>query len=336
MPSSIAKGECSQDVLDHLVKDRPEPTSEIFRPNAWYGSARILKNFAKWPLPLPVVVPHGVYLDDFLWDAEITNGLPAIYCFEAHRTEIYRARSDKEIVAGCSPWMYLLRCRESNVRMKVGTVAFPPHSTQHLESRLSDEARYMATLQSLPSWMRPVRVCLYWRDIQLGRHEAYRSAGFEVVTAGHMFDGLFFDRLYEIMDGSEYLHTTVVGSHIFYGAAKGLKIVLDSSFEHEVVADESILRRDCPPLDPSRRLMNLIEKARSIYGAGDDVEHQKAFAIEILGGNNWQSPREMRRLFFRLYLQSRALRAAVIRLALHSLGASMRRRACAPLFPPER
>lgn len=234
---------------------------------------------------------------------------PTVYCFPTYRTAIYETNSNKEVIAGCSPWMYLLPNEESGFRLRNGTVAFPPHSSHHVESRLSDEKLYLEKLRALPSCMQPIRICMYWRDIQLGRHNAYLTSGFPVVTAGHIFDELFFDRLFRIMDGAEYLHTPVVGSHIFYGAANGLKIILDRSLETSIVADRVILARDT-----SKPEVNFLEEVFSVYETLDDVARQKAVAVEMLGGRNRQSPRQLRGLFLRLYFKDGRMARSLIKM----------------------
>ena len=46
-------------------------------------------------------------------------------------------------------------------------------------------------LHRLPEIFKPIVICAHWRDVQDDKHIDYAASGFEVVSAGHIFDPLF-------------------------------------------------------------------------------------------------------------------------------------------------
>ena len=93
----------------------------------------------------------------------------------------------------------------------------------------------------MPELIRPKYVCIYWRDIQLGYHKYFLENGFEVVTAGHMYDKLFFYRLKEILLNFETVIVSELGSHVFYAHQCGLNIISPEKLTYKHINKESIL-----------------------------------------------------------------------------------------------
>ena len=159
-----------KDKLIDWVPEIREPGHEIFGPNSWYGGAAVLKKYSGWKLPLPMVIPHGVvFSTNFLWEAENESGLPAVHCFPEFRRNAYLASKKLRFILGASPWLYLLKMSSHASCKRRGTVAFPSHSTHHVSVKTDDKA-YANYLKGLPKKFKPVRVCMYWRDLELGRH----------------------------------------------------------------------------------------------------------------------------------------------------------------------
>ena len=273
---------------DNLIDWEPEirePGHEIFSPNTWYGSAAILKRYSGWRLPLPLVVPHGVVLSsDFQWAAENQSGLPAVYCFPHYREKAYAAAGKLKVVLGASPWLYLLKMYPRTMRERRGTVAFPVHSTHHVKAQ-ADDRSYAEYLRQLPTKLKPIKVCLFWRDLELGRHLPFIEKGLEVVTAGHMFSDKFLHRLYLIMSNCEVVLTPEVGSHVFYAASAGCRVVVQREFACEYVGDSATVPRDTPELKSE-----ILDSLCKIFVNEADQKTQQALAMEMLGLQRVQSP----------------------------------------------
>ena len=270
-----------------LAEDKAPNTNEIFIPNSWYGFAKAIKDYARWPFPLPFVVPHGVDLGaNNVCETEMAAELPAVYCYQSFRRSVFERRNKFWVIDGCSPWLYFIKRKKNIVNTdKAGTIVFPPHSTSDIDCRFEKELEFIEALKRLPSEMHPISICLYWKDIQLGRHHIYTNNGFSVSTAGHMNDDDFSNRLYEIFSKHEYLFTSIIGSHIFYGAAVGLKVVLDESHRVQFIAPQMVLDKDLWFADKA-----IEDEVYRVFNQTPIFDIQRKYAFEFLGGKNMLSP----------------------------------------------
>jgi hypothetical protein len=286
----------------------PESQNELFAPNSWYGSARIIKNYTHWKLPLPLIVPHGVCLSSsFVWQAEVNCGLKRVYSFPRHRRKAYENGSSLEPIEGASPWLYLLRGKNGNKTKVIETLAFPAHSTHHVEAKTDDEA-YASFLSKLQDKSGPVAVCMYWRDIQLGRYAAFLRKGLRVLSAGHIFDEMFFERLLHILQHTKRIHSPSVGSHLFYAASIGCHVTYEMQSEIEHSAPESVKARDNANTDK-----NLLDQITRMFSEEVAVKEQQGFAEQFLGKNNLKSPAGLFGTLARSALSSRAWWRTAIR-----------------------
>jgi hypothetical protein len=281
----------------------------MFAPNTWYGNAKALKLYSGWKLPLPFVVPHGLCLSSsFLWQAEVQSGLPAVYCFPDFRQNSYAKTNTIKVVPGCSPWVYLNRMCSAVVGPGRGTLAFPSHSTHHVTA-LEDDKAYADYLVHLPKSHQPIKVCMYWRDLELGRQEAFLQRGLEVVCAGHMFDELFLFRLHRLLSQCEFVNTSSLGSHVFYAASIGRRVTLRQSHRIDWTCTDEARQRDVAETDSELRnvLVDLFNDRR-------DLSDQRNCALKMLGYGNMRSPLSL----FTLIARTSLIRGWLFRSALRS------------------
>jgi FkbM family methyltransferase len=247
--------------LEGLAADRGESTCEIFTPNDFYGHASILKRYAGMDpqAPLAGVLPHGIGLNsNNLWEKELECPLPYIYSVSDEKSEVYRQRCSKEVLSIGSVLHYAKRLFHDQVKMLQesarGTVVFPHHSTHHVTVGF-DQEYLIKALQKLPSHMGPIRVCCYWRDIQLEAHQKYLEAGYECLTAGHMYDLGFFERLIRILASHDHVVTNEIGTPSMYAATMGLKVHLIKQRLLETGRPEFLLDNSGPNLPSALSLM---------------------------------------------------------------------------------
>ena len=74
-----------------------------------------------------------------------------------------------------------------------------------------------------------IKICMYWKDIQLKRHQIYIDNGFEVISAGHIYDKMFYYRLYDILIRFNYSLGSSFGSFVFHSAICGTKVYFPES-----------------------------------------------------------------------------------------------------------
>lgn len=212
--------------LELICKDRLLDTCEIHEPNDFYGQASVVKEYLGLPrkYPLKAVFEHSFFLDDWMWDADKHQNLPVIFSSSRHRTEIHRKYTNKISIPIGYGYLYAIKnmaekypepCSE-----RKGTVAFPSHSTHHIEA-VFDYSGYARHLASLPEKYQPVSVCIYWKDYLRGINKYYEDEGLEVLSAGHIFDNVFFYRFHDICRRFLYSTSNELGGAVFLSAASG-------------------------------------------------------------------------------------------------------------------
>jgi hypothetical protein len=288
-----------QQDLDRLCSDRPHRTEEVFAPNAFYGNARVLKQYARLPssYSLKAVLPHGVVLNaNDVWAAEADVPLPLVLCYPLYRVSAYQRATNKMIEPAAAPFAYaveLMRAQPQPAR--AGTIFFPAHSTPHITVRM-DYERLAAELAGLEEALRPVTVCIYWKDFVLGHHRPFVERGLRVVSAGHMFDPNFLYRFYHLCSQHRYSASNARGSHVFYSVLAGCRYFHADRVGYSVEASEEALRRDVSPLGPEqhRSLAPLLGAAGPALAA-----EQLEIARDYLGVQYLLSPAGIRRTLLR-------------------------------------
>lgn len=232
-----------QDDLAALLQPRQSASQEIYWPNNNYGAARVLKEYAGYPLdkPLFAIVPHGVYLlvDRAAPPLEAQAPLPAILSFPQYVDEAYRRSTSKLVIPSAAPFLYALaRLGNPGQRSDAsGTIFFPMHSTARvrIEAPL-DEVAEKLTL--LPAEYQPVTVCTHWYDYSIGLHEPFARRGMRIVSAGHLHDDDFMYRLAHLMTAHRYVASNAVASNLFYAVAAGMPYwVMDSEWRMDIAPD---------------------------------------------------------------------------------------------------
>lgn len=283
-----------QDDLELLCADRPLRTAEVFRPNAFYGIDLVLKRYARLPrtYALKAVVPHGVVLDrNLVWKKEAKALVPAVLCYPNYRQRAYAAKTDKKVVPSASPFLYVVQMLQRQAQpARKGTIFFPHHSTHHVTVAMDFE-RLAEELALLGEEYRPLAVCVYWRDFNLGHHKAFTNRGMRLVSAGHMFDPGFLFRLFHLCSSHRYAAGNGFGSHTFYSLKAGCSYFhLDRG---RPVRREDGTDHGTTAVAPSKEdsLRTLFAQPRPTPSAA-----QLQTADMYLGADHMRSPAELRRL----------------------------------------
>ncbi len=210
--------------LAELCRDRQLTTNEIFEPNCYYGSDFILKKYTGMPSkqPLKIVLPHGIELSgSYLSQAEKNALLPVIHYYSPHRKFVAENKMRFVAMAGAAPFVYLQALLEGHPKpQRKGTIFFPLHSTHHVTSKMD----FIAIANHLLQWddeYKPITICIYWRDYNLGHHKEFQKKGFRIVSAGHMYDPHFLFRIHHLCSMHKYAASNEVGSHLFYSVKTG-------------------------------------------------------------------------------------------------------------------
>jgi hypothetical protein len=263
-------------------------TDEVCQPNAFYGHAQVLKRAAAWTEPLPAVVPHGVsFVPGEIWRVESRAPLSAVLCYPPYLQSAYERVTKKIVVPGGAPILYVLdQIPEPTERR--GTIFFPTHSTHHITVDGAWEG-LAAKLAAIGGPLAPVTVCVYWRDVQLGRHLPFIDRGLDVVCAGHIYDEHFLYRLVSLLRMHTYAATSGLGSQVVFAAAAGCVLTalpgLGQPARSEVGAVASNeanvdLTGHVLPVAAAKKVLDVLLPAEP---GGGDPAMQRAFAEELLG-----------------------------------------------------
>jgi hypothetical protein len=155
-----------------------------------------------------------------------------------------------------------------------------------------DFERLADQLLDLPSWMQPVTVISYWRDIQLGNHLPFARRGLRVVSAGHWLDPDFLLRLAHLLRQHRHAAANAFGSCLFYSVWAGCSF----HFVHEAYkytgADEH-LREEVGGVSPAlAKEWNKLELLFSTPTTNASQEQQSQ-ARYYLGGGHLREPEDL-------------------------------------------
>jgi hypothetical protein len=223
-----------QDNLDLMSCEKELVTDETHNVNAFYGQSYILRKYAGYSKPIKAVYEHSLPFHDIIWEIDQASVLKVAFVSSAHRYGVYKKQKAKPIVFNIGSILNYAIAMEDPVFAKnnfkssdkrEGSIYFPSHSTHHIKSNVNTD-EVISKILKLPNVYQPVCVCLYWKDIQNGEHHKYIEKGIKVVSAGHIYDNLFYFRLYDILKNFKYTLGSSFGSFIFHAARSGSLVVI--------------------------------------------------------------------------------------------------------------
>ncbi len=230
--------------LSLLCADRELKTPEHHTANDFYGHAHTLKVYCGLApeYQIKAAIEHAPTLGEFVWGPDQSCEFPTILSFSPARFNQIRERSAKALFAIGSPILYaksaLTQEALAHERQRLGRslLVFPSHSSHFLKIQY-DLQDYCEKIKKVAktSDCETVRVCLYWKDVLLGADQLYSAHGFELVSAGHMFDPLFLPRLRSIIESATFATSSEGSTAAGYCVALGLPFFLtDTPYEFEI------------------------------------------------------------------------------------------------------
>ncbi len=176
------------------------------------------------------ILEHGLYLNEDVDAIDLETNLPSMVTYSKYRVDIlkqYRKR-----VFGIGPFIHYAKSflNDSQIslekkRLKKNILLFPVHSTPDIDIDY-DIHKFCKKVKKIGKNYDSIRVCLYWKDILIGRDKIYRDYGFECVTAGHMLDPLFLPRLKSLLLISDLTLSNVISAHVGYSIFLGRPHIL--------------------------------------------------------------------------------------------------------------
>lgn len=218
-------GNQTDDIFNYksTIKTKYKYYSEYYRGNMLYGTETTINTYAEHDEPIKACIEHGVYFGDTVFEAEIgKSGLPAVLTFSSIRKDHIMKKSDKLSIP-IGPYINYARpfgendLEEKFEKLGKTLLAFPIHSTDTVKCSfdIANSIDHITRFKKEKGF-ESVLICMFYRDIELGRDKYYLDAGFKIVSAGYKIDPLFLPRLKTILLLSDYVWTNDVGTHNGY------------------------------------------------------------------------------------------------------------------------
>jgi hypothetical protein len=189
-----------------------------------YGHDKILKEYTRYPafLPLNAHIQHGWYGAE-IPDFQKIDKIPFMLAWSQRIADEWKTRTTKPVFVLGSPFIIYRHLRGIAQKPDAkGTVVFPDHSTPSTTA-VHDVENYCLELEKLPEYMKPISICLHFRDVdQYGKQ--FQDHGFSVFTAGdsRQAGNGFVQNFYDILSRHKYSCSNVIGSFTFYSVEMGI------------------------------------------------------------------------------------------------------------------
>ena len=290
--------------LEELTRDRELLTQEIFVPNEWYGHACAIRRHAGFPedYQIKAAVEHFPNLRHAHWDVDLNAEVPSVLISSSFRSEYLRTHTHKPIFCIGSLLTYaedllddvtLIRERR---RLGKNVTVFPEHST-HFINVDYDIEDYCNGLEELRKDFDTIRICIYWKDFLRGGAKPYQDRGYEIVTAGHMYDTSFLSRLKSILKTSDAVVVNQISTVVGYAISLGIPVsMLDSkslSRSMDASATDDVKVPDS--MDEYNKDSNLISLRESFSNSGFEIsDAQVELVNKYWGFSELRTPEELR------------------------------------------
>lgn len=285
---------------------------EAYWPNNVYGVAKNIKRYITEGtntnvelLSLPAVTRHGIHFEMYghkdLHPYEFPTGDKSVefktaLSWPKFMDPIYiRNLGENKVLKTASPFVYSYenwKRSRSQTTERIGTLFFPRHSTK---SRVvvTDYKKMWKQLEQLPDEMKPVKVCVFHADVDLGVADDAISRGYETFCCGHVLDQTFHWRLLDLLSTVKYACSQKITSNAIYATLSGVHyFLLDAKMKYINVDQFKVLRmKDGDDyqgaLQHKREVTNQFQSINE-----DDYPNRLITAHRLLGYDRKVSPQE--------------------------------------------
>lgn len=189
-----------------------------------YRMDKILKEYADFPLDnkIHALFEHGIQYTEYCQGIfRAHEYLPSIVASQ-YRIEILEKQDYFNGAYAIGPYIHYAKplltsdeLKKEKERLGRTLLVFPSHSIEGLVSNFNFE-KFINEIAEIGKDFDTVRICMYYKDVNLKRFKPYQKEGFEVVTAGHFNDYNFTRRLRSIIETSDMTMSNEIGSHLGY------------------------------------------------------------------------------------------------------------------------
>ncbi|PKG87103.1 hypothetical protein CXF91_13905 [Planococcus sp. Urea-3u-39] len=229
--SNVNKNSSFADILNYkaILKKKHFKCEELYKGNSLYGISSAFRKYAGHHRKINACIEHGVYFGSYVDLKETSkSGFPAVITFSENRKKHIKNETKKPVFL-VGPYISYVESfyNETKVNLlkeKLGKtlLVLPVHSIDRLVTNY-DIKSFIKEINKIKYAhdFNTVLVCLYWKDILLGRDEIYKNEGFTVVSNGYREDPYFLSRLKTFIEISDHTISNSIGTHIGYSVAMG-------------------------------------------------------------------------------------------------------------------
>lgn len=256
---------------------------------------------------------HGVIITDYVGGAfRAHECLPSIVSSK-YRVDVLKKQKDYHGAFAIGPYIHYCdsllednQFKEEKNRLGKNLLVFPSHSVDGNISKFDYES-FLNNIKKYSDDFDSVRVCMYYKDVQLGRHEIYQKNGFEVVTAGHIFDYNFLPRLKSIIELSDMTMSNNVGTHLGYCIYLNKPHFIDLSQNVEYVKEKN--DRESKLIDETtKQVINIMDTndnvllIKNLFSNFDKKINKDQYELVsyLWGFDEVKSPIELKSIFFEI------------------------------------
>ena len=277
----------------------------------YYGIGYWYKVYAGFPQHLPVKLycDHAPTLQETLLPFDISTPYKKALFHNNLKVADNKERQHfkKVYIAGSAFVHYRKMHHIEKSKNPKGTICFPLHPTAVIDVMMDYDA-YMDELLQLPKKFHPFTICLYYLDIEKGVHKKFLERGFDVVTAGHMYDYRFPIRFYDFLKDKQYVTSNAYGSFVTYAIEMGIPFFFYGQTENIKLNNrgDTGIRMGVNTLNEhihlSKKVSNY-QKAEELFKIPKDTptKEQIEFANFILGVNHQINARKLKIVLWREY-----------------------------------
>ena len=204
-------------------------TSEYVKQNDFYRNAYWIKKYCGMDVHdyIPAAIEHACYMgEDYYCDADLNHDYKSIITLSDKRENVLKRHTDKRIFK-IGPGIAYSDFFDSLEKMEIikkeygkTLLVFPSHSTDFVLMEY-DFDLFLEEIRKIAINFDTVNICLHYSDLLNGNYKIYKDAGFNLVSAGHMYDKWFLPRLKELLYCCDLIMSNDVGSYVGQGALLG-------------------------------------------------------------------------------------------------------------------
>lgn len=283
--------------VEALAKDIPMaalPSRELHEANYFYGFGDLLKQYAGLPSQYILKVAYSHMFYGRPWSVDIDSNLPVLLVWGEAMRKAFEARTSKPVFSIGPPIHYAVNIYNDKVmllekkRLGKNALVFPSHST-HCVRVVYPYEFLLEKAADLQSRYDSVRFCLYWKDILSGDARPFLESGYECVTAGHMFDQMFYSRLKGLLSIADHTYSNFIGTQA--GLSTGLNI------PHTIFPQEIMFEGNAYYKDGDEYYNEIVSMSEAFYSDEGAVNaKQKMLADHFFGFSCVKTREELRKI----------------------------------------